>query len=211
MSCGFVGFLLCSFLLFVGCTSRSVFVLIALCAYFMGGRWPSQSAIGRQRPRWHAANDGHGPDGTQVAWHIRVGSVNVGSLTGRSAELVEMMGRRRLDICCLQETRWKGGQARVFEVLKGQKFKLFWSGSRDVPEKGVRKDRSDAGVGIMVAEKWIENVIEVQRRSERIMIMRVRVGSSVLNVVSAYAPQAGRPMEEKEDFYSQLVMVVSSL
>ena len=42
----------------------------------------------------------------------RVGSVNVGTLRGREGEVVEMAASRHLDICCLQETVWKGERAR---------------------------------------------------------------------------------------------------
>ena len=44
---------------------------------------------------------------------VRVGSVNVGTMCGRSEEVAEMVGRRNLDFCCVQETRWKGGSARI--------------------------------------------------------------------------------------------------
>jgi hypothetical protein len=54
-----------------------------------------------------------------------------------------------------------------------------------------------AGVGVLVAERWIEKVIEMRRVCERIVILRVAVGKSVLCVVSVYAPQAGRSMEER--------------
>ena len=56
----------------------------------------------------------------------------------------------------------------------------------------------------MVAEKWIEKVIEVKRISERIMMLRVTVGKSILNIVSVYAPQVGRTTKEKEEFYGVL-------
>ncbi|ESN94292.1 hypothetical protein HELRODRAFT_164107 [Helobdella robusta] len=38
---------------------------------------------------------------------LRLGTLNVGSLTSRSMEIAEMLERRRIDIYCLQETRWK--------------------------------------------------------------------------------------------------------
>ncbi|ESO00452.1 hypothetical protein HELRODRAFT_175885 [Helobdella robusta] len=38
---------------------------------------------------------------------LRLGTPNAGSLTGRSMEIAEMLERKRIDICCLQETRWK--------------------------------------------------------------------------------------------------------
>ena len=55
----------------------------------------------------------------------------------------------------------------------------------------------------MDAEKWIEKVIEVKRISERIMVLRVSVGKSVLNIVSVYAPQVGRSTDEKEVCYKK--------
>ena len=38
----------------------------------------------------------------------------VDSLTGRSGELVEALGERRIDIACEQEIRWKGSSCRYF-------------------------------------------------------------------------------------------------
>ena len=48
---------------------------------------------------------------------LRIGTVNIGTLRGRNGEVVEMVGRRRLDFCCLQETRWKGEGARILLLL----------------------------------------------------------------------------------------------
>ena len=58
---------------------------------------------------------------------IRLGSLNVGSLGGKSLEVVEMMRRRKLEILCLQETKWKGDRARV---LQGG-YKLFHAGGME--------------------------------------------------------------------------------
>jgi hypothetical protein len=121
---------------------------------------------------------------------LRVGTVNVGTMSERCVEVADIVTRRKLDFCCLQETRWRGGSARILEGRGGAKYKFFWSGC----EQGV------SGVGILVAEKWIESVLEVRRVSERLMVVRVAVGRSVLNLVSAYAPQVGRTVEEKEEF-----------
>src|SRR5271163_4445121 len=127
---------------------------------------------------------------------LRVGSVNVGSLTGRSGEVADMCERRCLDFCCLQETRWKGGSAKLLG-----KNKIFWTGCKE----------GTAGVGVVVAEKWVESVIEVRRISERLMVLRVIVGKAVLNLISAYAPQVGRAMEDKEEFFVSLGRLVSDV
>ena len=71
--------------------------------------------------------------------------------------------------------------------------KFFWQGGK-----------RGAGVGLMVADKWVDCVLEVKRTNDRIMTVRVNVGKWVLNLVSVYAPQVGRPMDEKENFYMAL-------
>src|SRR5271169_1379209 len=55
---------------------------------------------------------------------LRIGTVNVGTMVGRSEEIADMAGRRNLDVCCLQETRWKGGSARGMGK-EGVRFKFF--------------------------------------------------------------------------------------
>ena len=43
------------------------------------------------------------------------------------------------------------------------------------------------------------------------MVVRVFVGRTVLNLISAYAPQAGRHMPEKEEFFTLLGKIVSEI
>ncbi|TRY93881.1 hypothetical protein DNTS_023788 [Danionella cerebrum] len=44
-------------------------------------------------------------------------------MTGKGRELADMMERRKVDILCVQETRWKGSKARSI----GGGYKLFYS------------------------------------------------------------------------------------
>ena len=53
---------------------------------------------------------------------LRILSLNVGTMTGKSRELAEMLDSRRIDIACVQETKWKGSKAR--EIRDG--YKLFY-------------------------------------------------------------------------------------
>src|SRR6267154_127687 len=59
--------------------------------------------------------------------------------------------------------------------------------------------------------KWVENVIEVKKLSERIMLIRVSIGVNILNVISGYAPQAGREIVEKEEFWLALSKIVDEI
>jgi len=46
-------------------------------------------------------------------------------MSGRSAEVVETLHRRKIDVYCVQETRWTGSGARV--MGKGMsRYKFFW-------------------------------------------------------------------------------------
>jgi Exonuclease III len=46
---------------------------------------------------------------------LRVGTLNVGSLTGRGREVADLMSRRKIQILCVQETRWKGKKKLTIE------------------------------------------------------------------------------------------------
>ena len=67
------------------------------------------------------------------------------------------------------------------------------------------------GVGVLVAERWIDSVVEVRRVSERVIVLRLAIGKLVLNVVSVYVHQVGRAIEEKEEFYILLGKVLKDV
>ena len=56
--------------------------------------------------------------------NFSVCSWNVGTMTGRSNEEAEVMSRRKVDICDLQEVRLRGASARLVEG-KNFRYKLF--------------------------------------------------------------------------------------
>ena len=43
---------------------------------------------------------------------VRVGTLNVGTMTGRGSELADLMERRKVGVLCVQENRWKGNTAK---------------------------------------------------------------------------------------------------
>ena len=48
------------------------------------------------------------PDIDRNPLWTRFGTWNVGSMTGRSGKVAEALERRKVKVCCIQETRWKG-------------------------------------------------------------------------------------------------------
>ena len=128
---------------------------------------------------------------------IRVGTLNIGTMTERGRELADMMERRNVDILCLQETKWKGSKARNI----GGGCKIFYNGA----------DRRKNGIGIVLREELAESVLEVKRMSDRLMAMKLEVNGSILNIVSAYAPQVNYSMKEKNDFWEDLDGLIESI
>ena len=114
-----------------------------------------------------AAGSGPSGESSECPKSFRVGTLNVGTMRGKSNE-VETVSRRRVDLCCLQETRWKREGVKQI-VGKDSRFKLFWSGN----------DKGTGGVGILLAEEWWENVFEVVRVSDRIILIRMTIGKTV--------------------------------
>ncbi|KAK3563989.1 hypothetical protein QTP86_006240 [Hemibagrus guttatus] len=107
------------------------------------------------------------------------------------------MERRKVDILCVQETRWKGSKPRSI----GAGFKLFYYGV----------DSKRNGVGVVLKEEFVKNVLEVKRVSDRVMSLKLEIEGVMLNVVSGYAPQVGCELEEKERFWSELDEVMESI
>ena len=56
---------------------------------------------------------------------VRLGSWNVGSLTGKLREIVDTTIRIRVNILCVQETKWVGQKAKEVENTG---FKLWYTG-----------------------------------------------------------------------------------
>ena len=124
-------------------------------------------------------------------------SLNIGTMTGKSRELADTMTRRNIDIACIQETMWKGAKAREI----GESYKMFYHGYN------TKKN----GVAIVVGEKWRDNILEVNRISDRIITAKLLIDTININIVSAYAPQVGCTDEEKEEFWEELEELIRSL
>ncbi|ESO01543.1 hypothetical protein HELRODRAFT_174505 [Helobdella robusta] len=79
-------------------------------------------------------------------------------------EIVDMLERRRVDICSLQETRWKSNGVSLIGS-----YKLFWNGQKTVQN----------GVGIFIRESLTQNVLEVVLIRSRLMLIKLRIGKQM--------------------------------
>ena len=94
-----------------------------------------QGTCGNYATAKHSENKSRKRGGKRVkkqreAWKrrrslIRVGTLNIGTMTGKGRELADMMKQRNVDILCQQETKWKGSKARNI----GCGCKIFYIGA----------------------------------------------------------------------------------
>ena len=54
---------------------------------------------------------------------VRFGTLNVGSLCRKKTDVCKKLKKKREDVYCMQEVRWKGNRARFVNTL-GQRYKL---------------------------------------------------------------------------------------
>jgi len=81
------------------------------------------------------------------------------------------------------------------------RYKFFWQGCKD----------SNAGVGLLISDRWINRIIDVKRVNERIMCLKVLIGDKLVTCICAYVPQTGRSAEEKDSFWDQMINVTGSI
>ncbi|KAM2452819.1 hypothetical protein PS2_010187 [Malus domestica] len=93
-------------------------------------------------------------------------------------EVVEVMVRRRINIMCLQATKWVGLKAKD---LENSGFKLWYSGT----------NRTRNGVGIIVDKTLTQDVVDVKRVRDRIMEIKIVIGQELINVISAETDNYG--------------------
>lgn len=132
------------------------------------------------------------PTGPRI---LRIGSWNVGSMNGRSYQLEDVMKRRRLDVLCVQETKWRNlGNKTRFLDTRTKQFKIYYHGLENCRN----------GVGIILSLEFQNSIVSIEKVSDRLMSIKLIVGREIWNIVSAYAPQTGCTAAEKETFWIEL-------
>jgi exonuclease III len=93
---------------------------------------------------------------------LRVGTWNVGSLTGKLREIVDSMIRRRVNILCVQETKWKGQKAKEVEDTD---FKLWYTSTTS----------NKNGVDIVLDKSLKDGVVDIKRQGDMIILVKLLV------------------------------------
>ena len=83
---------------------------------------------------------------------MRIASLNVGTMRGRSNKVVETTSRRGIDLCCIQKCRWRVASAKMIDG-KYSTYKCFYIGNKLGTE----------GVALLLAEKCVDKEFNVKR------------------------------------------------
>ncbi|XP_057518406.1 uncharacterized protein LOC130799322 [Amaranthus tricolor] len=95
---------------------------------------------------------------------------------------LELATEYKIQVACVQETRWKWQKE---SVLKG--YKLWYA------SLGGKR----SGVGILVANDILKQVVEVRRCNDRITLIKIVVRENIISIISPYMPQVGLDEEVK--------------
>ncbi|PWZ33919.1 hypothetical protein Zm00014a_015628 [Zea mays] len=106
---------------------------------------------------------------------------NPGKLRG----LVDATSRRRVNILCVQETKWKG--QRVKEV---ENTSLLWYSGSVVDKNGL---------GILIDKSLKDKVVDVKRQGDMIILVKLVWGCS-LEHYKCICPQVGLRESEKKQY-----------
>ncbi|VDP48722.1 unnamed protein product [Heligmosomoides polygyrus] len=111
----------------------------------------------------------------------------LGTLTGRSCELLEALKRKRvISVRC----RRRGGLPQV----KGRGFRAVLCESLTTTDD----------VGIIVSERFHDSIVSVERFDDGLMKIVVAAKERLYHFFSAHAPHAGCSDQAKDDFWSLL-------
>ena len=100
------------------------------------------------------------------------------------------MKRRKMEVLCVQETKWKGDRAR--KMAEG--YKMLHAGG----------DGRSNGVGIIVNVEISKEVVRVERWQGRIIAVWMMLRQQMVCVICIYGPQTGRTEAEKEAFREEV-------
>ena len=117
-------------------------------------------------------------------------------MTGKGRELADVLNRRRIDIACVQETRWRGSKGK--ELGEGYNYTI------------TEKQRTEME-STLVSQQWRDNVLNNNRITDRIMALQLVIAKGKMNVLSVYTPQTGCTDDDKDNFWKKLDEVLQSI
>ena len=100
---------------------------------------------------------------------IKFRTLMEGILCEGKTELFKVLRKKIVDVCCMQEPKWKSQGAHFVGTL-GRRYEIWCSGN----------DVESGGVGILVKEEISRNVVEVKEKGHTVMANLLTLGNKVI-------------------------------
>lgn len=124
---------------------------------------------------------------------------NVQGIRTKHAEVFREIGRFKIDICVITETKKKGnGTENVGDYIH------LYSGV----DKSIRAKR---GVAIIIHKRFKNNIIGWEGIDERIITAELKINGHEIAIVGVYAPNDSDIKEIKDQFYEKLSAVIEQM
>ena len=120
-----------------------------------------------------------------------ISTINAGTLRDKVEELIDTMDERGISLMGVAETRWRGEGRKILH----NDYQIIYKGNQDNTKNGV---------AIIMSPNLSENVEKIFFGSDRIIGVVLKIKDKRYTFIEAYAPQQGRPREEKIQFYDDL-------
>ena len=117
----------------------------------------------------------------------------------KTAVINDELLRLKIDIAALQETRLADSG-----TLKEKDYTFFWQGKS-------AEHRREHGVGFAVRNTLLKMVEPGDKGCERLLTLRLYTSDGPISLISAYAPTLTSTPEAKDEFYSNLNVVIKNI
>ena len=131
---------------------------------------------------------------------LRIGALNIGTYRDKEEEILQIMKEKKIDIMGLAETR-----------LRGNQLNRNLGDGYIISSSGIDQGTAKHGVAIIMGPRVSQYIIHINLKNKRIIKATIKCKSRTIHIFQVYAPQQGRPMEEKIHFYEELEEELSAL
>ena len=66
-------------------------------------------------------------------------------------------------------------------------------------------------MGVIINKQLLENIVEIKRKGDRILLVKLILGREIFNIISVYAPQIELDESSKRQFWEDLDEIVQGI
>jgi len=123
---------------------------------------------------------------------MNYGTWNVQGIRGKMEEITSELGKLKMDVIGLTETKRKG----IGTEIVGDYVHLY---------SGVSKDRrAERGVSVLINKKFKKGITNCEAVNENIITFNINHLGTKITVLCVYAPSNDKANLEKDQFYEKL-------